>query len=219
VVDDPTTQRANPHVNRKIPARQALNSHGMSADNQPMVRGRRWSDASPAAVGRAQGDRGVAVVEFALVLPVLMILILGMLTGGICLSRALALSSAAREGTRFGATYPTTGGLNAWLDSVAARAVTEANGDLDSTVTSRTICVAYVSPGSGATDQTKKRTQTGNGAASYTTGSTCFDDGRPSSERRVQVVVTRTSVLDTFVKQTTLNLSAKSVARFEVSVS
>jgi hypothetical protein len=71
----------------------------------------------------------------------------------------------------------------------------------------------------GATDQTKQRMQTGSGAASYTAGTPCFADGRPSDERRVQVVVQRTSVLDTFVKQTTLTLTSRSVARFEVAIS
>jgi hypothetical protein len=150
------------------------------------------------------------------VLPVILILALGTLTGGICLSRSLALSSASREGTRFGATYPTTAGITSWLDSVAAHTITESNGDLGSSVTSRYICVAFVSPGTTTDDTTYRREQNGS-SVSYTSGATCFSDGRPSDERRVQVVVRRTSQLDAFVFQRTLTLQSQSVARFEVS--
>jgi Flp pilus assembly protein TadG len=162
-------------------------------------------------------DAGSALVEFALVLPVLLILVLGILTGGLSLSRGLSLSSAAREATRFGATYPTTGGLNAWLDGVANRAVTEANGDLDSGIASRYLCVAYVSPGTTTNDTTYMREQSGSGAPVYTANATCFADGRPSDERRVQVLLRRTTVVDTFVTQRTVTVQSQSVGRFEVS--
>src|SRR5262249_17407438 len=159
---------------------------------------------------RAGGEAGSAIVEFALVLPVLLILILGILTGGLSLSRGLSLSSASREATRFGATYPTTVGISTWLDGVASRAVTEANGGLDSGVGSRCLCVAFVSPGTTTNDTTYMREQTGSAAPVYTPNATCFSDGRPSDERRVQVLLSRTTVVDTFVTQRTVTVSSKS---------
>ena len=51
-------------------------------------------------------------VEFALVLPLLAMLLLGTVTAGIAFSHSLGLTNAVREGSRFGATtqYPATTG-------------------------------------------------------------------------------------------------------------
>src|SRR4051812_9981136 len=82
----------------------------------------------------AKGDRGAAMVEFALVLPVLLITILGAFSGGTAYSQRLSLSGAAREASRFAATLPvasaTGGTLNGWLGDVATAAEQAATGDL-----------------------------------------------------------------------------------------
>ncbi len=55
--------------------------------------------------GRARLDeRGAVAVEFALVLPVLVMLLLGITTAGLSYSHAIGLTNAVREGSRFGAT-------------------------------------------------------------------------------------------------------------------
>jgi Flp pilus assembly protein TadG len=51
-----------------------------------------------------RGEDGAAAVEFALVLPVLVIVLLGMVTGGMSFSNAIGVQNAVREGARFGAT-------------------------------------------------------------------------------------------------------------------
>jgi Flp pilus assembly protein TadG len=58
---------------------------------------------------RRSGDEGAAVVEFAMVLPLLMMLLLGTITGGLALNTAIAMADAVREGARFGATTASTG--------------------------------------------------------------------------------------------------------------
>lgn len=48
-------------------------------------------------------DDGASAVEFALVIPVLIIVVFGVIAFGIVLAQQQALSNAAREGARFGA--------------------------------------------------------------------------------------------------------------------
>jgi len=50
--------------------------------------------------------RGSALVEFALVAPILILLILLMVQYGIIMNRMLTLSHAAREGARYAAVHP-----------------------------------------------------------------------------------------------------------------
>ena len=66
-------------------------------------------------------ERGVVAVEFALVLPLLAMLLLGTVTAGIAFSHSLGLTNAVREGSRFGATtqYPATTG--SWAADVIQR--------------------------------------------------------------------------------------------------
>src|SRR5258708_10200705 len=73
-------------------------------------------------------DRGVALVEFVFVLPVLMMILLGMFTGGLAWNRKLAVTNGVREGSRFGATLSvasstctsgTSGTVDCWLSEVA----------------------------------------------------------------------------------------------------
>lgn len=49
-------------------------------------------------------EQGAALVEFALLFPVFMMLILGMFSGGIAYNQKLELTHATREGARYGAT-------------------------------------------------------------------------------------------------------------------
>ena len=53
---------------------------------------------------RTRSDRGAVAVEFALVLPVLVMLMLGITTSGLSYTHAIGATNAVREGSRFGAT-------------------------------------------------------------------------------------------------------------------
>ena len=48
-------------------------------------------------------QRGATAVEFAVILPVLLMLLFGLTTAGISITHAIGLSNAVREGSRFGA--------------------------------------------------------------------------------------------------------------------
>jgi Flp pilus assembly protein TadG len=172
---------------------------------------------TPAAIdrrGRA-GEAGASLIEFALILPILAAMLLGTITGGLALDRLNSLNNAARESARYGATRPVDGTLNDWLDEVVDVAVVSATGDLDDGVAGRTVCVAYVYPdGSDATDRTARVRLDSSGARSYDAAS-CFADGRPNDERRVQVRVESQSDLITVFFNRTLTLNGESVARYE----
>lgn len=172
-------------------------------------------------------ERGAALVEFALVLPILMILLIGTVTTGLALNSTISLNNAAREGGRFGATLPDEN-LAVWLNSVADVAQGAATGDLADGVDGRTICVAYLYPngtipaidfgdiaGSMTTDHTARLIINSAGQKFYTIGSSCYTDGRPGSERRVQVSVERDVDLDFVFTQVTMTIDGRSTARFE----
>jgi hypothetical protein len=151
------------------------------------------------------------LVEFALVLPVFMMVLLGMMTGGLAYSRKLSVSGAAREGARYGATLPITASLptDAWLAKVAGVTVSSGEGELAADKPGQSVCVAYV-PGAGSP---RRRDQVGS-AVSFSDAPCIADDGR-AGETRVQVVTQRASKLEALVWSRDLALSAQAVARFE----
>jgi Flp pilus assembly protein TadG len=162
------------------------------------------------------------MVELAIVIPVLVMLLLGIVSAGSVYNQKLALTNGAREGARYGATLPvgnfTT--MNAWLDSVAGVSASAVDNGFGSGVPGRITCVAYVYPqGITANDQNTRRRDVG-GTVTYATGSsaTCYSDGRPSTERRVQIVLQRNSTIDTGFIHVAITLTGRSVARFEAAV-
>jgi hypothetical protein len=76
---------------------------------------------------RGRSDEGASLVEFALLAPLIFMLIFGMVTGGMALSYKNSMSNAAREGSRLGATLENSG---SWATSVKAR-VLDLSRDLD----------------------------------------------------------------------------------------
>ncbi len=158
-------------------------------------------------------QRGASLVEFALVLPVFFMLVLGMFTGGLAYNRKLALTQATREAARYGATLPVAT-LNSWLDAVATVAVKSAEGELESGVPNRSVCVAYVFQTGTPQSQTKRRVET-TGGPSYEFDRECFTDGRPLNETRVQVATARTSNLEALLFSQDLVLRSEAVSRFE----
>lgn len=167
-------------------------------------------------------ERGAALVEAAFVLPLLVMLLLGTVTGSLAYSQNTSLQTAAREASRFGAALPVNGDLTVWLGSVMDVAQAAANIDLAATVPGQYICVAYVYPaGLAPNDRTMRLVQSAGVTGAPATGptATCFDDGRPDSERRVQVVTERSATIQAVAFAVDVTLSAPSAARFERSTS
>jgi Flp pilus assembly protein TadG len=136
---------------------------------------------------RIRDERAAAMVEFALLLPVFVMLALGILTGAIVVNRKIDLSHAAREGARYGATValtqcdvPANCGGRTWAQLVRDVAVQRSFND----VTAANVCVALVD-GSGSGSVVAP-------ASNYSTsGATCYDDGGADPGKRVQISVSR----------------------------
>lgn len=165
-------------------------------------------------------ERGASLIEFALVLPVFFMLVLGMFTGGIAYNRKLVLTQATREAARYGATLPLSNfgappaNKDLWLDAVAAVGVASAENELALSAPDRYLCVAYVFQPGSSLSETRRRVQVDGGAPSYD-GGVCFDDQRPGGETRVQVVAARSSTLEALVFAHNLVLRSQAVARYE----
>lgn len=96
------------------------------------------------AARRARGDRGVALVEFAILAPLLFALIVGIFSGGLAMSRKNSMTSAVREGARFGATLNEDAAN--WATTVRQRVLDLAPTDL---VTNQ-VCVQLWKKGDGS---------------------------------------------------------------------
>ena len=174
---------------------------------------------------RSTRSRGAAIIEFAIVAPLLFMLLMGTVTGGIALNDRMAVTNGVREGSRYGATLAvaaascTSGSqLDCWLAQVASVVEQTSEGELGPTVAAREICVAYVYPsGTSSVDRTRSLVRTASGD-SYSNTS-CFSDGRPNGERRVQVTGERDGQLQWVFGTTSLTLSGSSVSRFEATAS
>lgn len=68
---------------------------------------------------RSRGERGAAALEFALVVPFLIMLLVGTVSTGLVYSDHLGLTNAAREGARYGAAADAASA--SWATSVQTR--------------------------------------------------------------------------------------------------
>jgi Flp pilus assembly protein TadG len=157
-------------------------------------------------------ERGAAIVEFALILPLLSMMALGMLTGGIALDRKQDINNAAREAARFGATVaehecdiPADCAGLTWAELVRSVAVQRSNNG----VVAGNVCVALVS-GDGLTPVAVSSAHTTAGGLNP-----CYVDNSSVTDKRVQVSVTKSGQLEAVLFKMTLNLGAKATARFE----
>lgn len=148
------------------------------------------------------------MIEMAIVLPLLIVLLVGTITAGVAYGRSNSVQNAAREASRFAATLP--GPIDtAWLQTVRDVARSAALGDLASTVPGQFICVAYVD-GTANT----RLTDTG-GVQVVTPGSSCFNDGRPAGEARIQVVTSRQVRIEAVFYGWNVTLRSEAAARYE----
>jgi Flp pilus assembly protein TadG len=84
-------------------------------------------------------ERGAVAVEFALIVPLLCMLLVGTVTVALAYSQKVALSNAVREGARLGASAPNGSG---WLASVQQQ-TSDSFGDADGLAAS-TVCATLI---------------------------------------------------------------------------
>jgi hypothetical protein len=167
--------------------------------------------------GRGGDERGAALVEFALILPLLVMLLLGIVTGAQAYGQKLSITNGSREGARYGATLPVGNftSLNLWLDDVSGKVKNTIEGGFPNGLSGRALCVAYVYPnGTDTLDRTTARREDAAGNVTYN-NTACFSDSRANSERRVQITLNRNATLDAFLVKTNVGLAARSISRFE----
>ncbi len=178
---------------------------------------------------RRRDERGAALVEFALVFPIFMMVVLGMFSGGTAYDQKSAMSSASREGARYASTLPidTFGGatiplqLQSWLHKVADYVEDASEKSLGVGVEGWEICVAYVyAPTTG--DQTTHETHAldksakTNGYNENLTGDCPFADDVPADDiPRVQVITRRAGKIDALLFTQSITLSTQTITRFE----
>jgi hypothetical protein len=162
-------------------------------------------------VGPDSGETGASLVEFALVLPLFFMLLLGMFTGGVAYSRRQSVEQGVREGARFAATLPNPG-TAAWLDQVADVTLGSADSELGTDRPARYVCIAYVDA-AGVARSLVLDPGVATGTPSTVRCLTAAED--PRTEPRVQIVARRTSKLEAVAFSRDLVISSRSVARYE----
>jgi Flp pilus assembly protein TadG len=89
-------------------------------------------------------ERGAAAVEFALVVPILLMLLFGVVSASLAYNDSLSINNAAREGARLGGALDYSSDATAWANSVQTRVQqTYFNGA--SSLTTSQVCVQLVS--------------------------------------------------------------------------
>ena len=179
--------------------------------------------ADPAAPSRRRcdGDAGAAIVEMALMLPLVVAIALMIVTSGLAIEQRLNLDHAARESGRYGATLASLQiftNEGSWAQNVRDVALARSAGDLS--VSGASECISLVE-GSGtggvqvvsgpfpqANYTTRADRKPCDPAELYPT--TLYDTGR-----RVQVRVTRPTYIETGLNRWSLELQAAATVKSE----
>ena len=78
---------------------------------------------------RSRSERGAVAVEFALLLPLLVVILFAITSFGIALMRTVNYVSAAREGARYASVHCRPQATSCTSDLIAARVTQSANGN------------------------------------------------------------------------------------------
>jgi len=173
------------------------------------------------AVPTKRRDRGASLVEFALLAPLLFLLLIGTITGGLTLSRQNAVNNAVREASRFGAVLLDFGDAESNLDDLYGQVVAAATDDLDAGVPGRQVCVALIDADDtwdyqlyGATD-TATTVEDADLATVPSGCSAGFDATVGDGTQRVWIRAKRESDIEAILYSRTVTLEAQSLSRFE----
>jgi Flp pilus assembly protein TadG len=157
------------------------------------------------------------LIEFAMVLPVIVMLVLGLTSGATAWNQSQALGHGGQVAGRFAATLPvpaSSDDMDDWLDDIIDRAVSASEGKMAAGAAGRAICVAFVDPAGSAPDNTVSRRLDASGVRTDGT-SECFADGQGTTVTRVQILMERSSYIELGFHRQTLELSRQVVYRYE----
>lgn len=181
-------------------------------------------------------DDGASAVEFAIIAPLFFMLTFGAITGALAYQQRNELTSAAREGARYGATLPIdqfstcASPGDCWAKHVRSVTVSRAFGNLAGGAPGRGVCVALVHGAAGGA------TPLGLAVPGYmvdggsdadgsfdpiaaSSGNYCYDDsqslGGQDPGARVQVVVQRDGRLNAILFRMNLTLGSEASVQHE----
>lgn len=156
-------------------------------------------------------QRGASAVEFALVFPMLAMVLFGTITSGISYSNAIGVTNAVREGSRFGATAEAT--APTWAADVLARV---RSTQFDDPTGETSICVQLWKQGSGAiATATQCSAGAAPNAAPIPTVYPAVPGGLTNGTCVVRVVAARPYTINAIFAQFDQVLTRSSVARYE----
>jgi hypothetical protein len=143
------------------------------------------------------------MVELALVLVLLVMLLVGTVSAAVAFGRGNSIQNAAREASRYAATRDDVSNN---LSEVIEVAIAASSGDLGTGV--YYVCVAYV-------DGSSNVRETEGIPPSLPGDDSCYSDGRPAGERRIQVTAGRETTIDAVIFSVDVPLSTEAAARYE----
>ena len=182
--------------------------------------------SEPRRTRRGGKERGAALVEFTLILPLLLLIVFGGVTTALAYERKSELVYAVRDGARYGATVPqgqcdttSTCGNRNWAQLVQYVTSKRSDGALST----GDICVALVVGGSTATTPVTPATVYTRTNGVYTTGTNatfpdtgCFDDGNADNGLRVHVsAVKNGQKINLILSTLSVNLKSTASSRYE----
>lgn len=150
---------------------------------------------------RRRRERGASLVEFALILPVFLMLLFGMITAGLALNDKQQMTHATREGARYAATVAAAQNFSSgsWASNVRDLIVERSVDSL----ASADVCVSLVegSPGTIVDGDGDGDVDADDGARFSTNGSPCiigqtYPVTANDTGRRVQVTASKEATID-----------------------
>ena len=167
---------------------------------------------------RGRGDAGASAVEFALLFPIFMVLAMGIIAAGTAFSKQINVTQAAREASRYGATYDYQAAsltIDQWLTAVDTAARGAAGDPNDPIGGYDYRCVALVTTdAAGSVVSAKSRHMENGGASAAGSCPTAAAPNIPSTDY-VQVVMYRKSQFFALFINPTIKLDSVSVTPYE----
>jgi Flp pilus assembly protein TadG len=160
---------------------------------------------------RCREERGAALVEFSLILPIVVSLLMGLVTGGLAYNKKIAITDAVRGAARYGATL---GDSSTFATSVRDRLVQLSAGEL----TGSDVCVELIRAGSPSTVTRSWYASAGNSSCPAPFGTAPATPTVTTGSCVVKVWAMKTAKLQAVLVNSDLQLKGGSVAGFERGV-
>jgi hypothetical protein len=180
-------------------------------------------------------DGGAAAVEFALLLPIFVILTFGAISAGVALWHNIALTQAARDAARYGSTLQVTKAagscpsatsdvdVNCLISQVRDQAIREAGWSWDPAAPSALpdngyVCVAFVQGTASTGSVPTTRISVGSPQAGDPTTGPCVNESTPTEVTKVdhiQVLINRDATFNAIFLQKNWLLTSRAIVPYE----